>query len=514
MQFTVRSRIRELSIYPFIDAMSVQLSSVKRKTFVHIGIFGRKASEVKAEFLRSEKITARQFNGILFDVKALIKAQKELTKKSLQRIERKKKKIKQDLKSVKEPFKAHHLKRKKGALEFQSQEYESRLKTPSVCFGSRKFFNKQFHLKENGYSNHEEWKKDWELARSSEFYLIGSKDESFGNQSCQLLPGRLQLRLTDLMVEKYGFKTIEIPIEFTYEQERIAQALASGQAMNYRFVKSEKGIWYVHLTFKLPEIKDDEWISKKKNGSLGIDLNPSCIAVTHIDGSGNLVKSWQIPIELKGKRSEQTKAILGNEIAKLVEYAKKYRIPIVIEALDFEKKKEELRSRKMNRMLSSFAYSLFFKLISMRCYKEAIRLIEINPAYTSVIGKVKFSFGYGLSTHMGAAMAIARRGLKFGECIRAKTKVRLSLPVRNRAKHVWSDWRRINPMVFPGEYIAWKDRHRPERNQGKKLSRLTLNDSAWTLCEGFGTGLYSPLIQFDEKSPGANRQAFRSPGVE
>ncbi|WP_422451087.1 MULTISPECIES: hypothetical protein [unclassified Endozoicomonas] len=41
------------------------------------------------------------------------------------------------------------------------------------------------------------------------------------------------------------------------------------------------------------------------------------------------------------------------------------------------------------------------------------RLARINPAYTSVIGRTKFSGQYGLSVHHGAAVAIARRYFQF-----------------------------------------------------------------------------------------------------
>jgi hypothetical protein len=56
-------------------------------------------------------------------------------------------------------------------------------------------------------------------------------------------------------------------------------------------------------------------------------------------------------------------------------------------------------------MLSQFSYRKFDTMIQARCFLEGVELIPVNPAYTSTIGKVKFSYGYGLSTHMGAAMA-------------------------------------------------------------------------------------------------------------
>jgi hypothetical protein len=48
--------------------------------------------------------------------------------------------------------------------------------------------------------------------------------------------------------------------------------------------------------------------------------------------------------------------------------------------------------------------------------------LDLNPAFTSVIGTVKSKSSYGLSTHTAAAVAIARRGLFFKETTRTRSK--------------------------------------------------------------------------------------------
>jgi hypothetical protein len=49
-----------------------------------------------------------------------------------------------------------------------------------LCFGSKKLFRAQFHLEENGFQSHEEWKQAWSEARSRQFFIIGSHDETAG----------------------------------------------------------------------------------------------------------------------------------------------------------------------------------------------------------------------------------------------------------------------------------------------------------------------------------------------
>ena len=78
--------------------------------------------------------------------------------------------------------------------------------------------------------------------------------------------------------------------------------------------------------------------------------------------------------------------------------------------------------------------------------------IEINPAYTSVIGSVNYAQKHGISVHQSAALVIARRGMGLSECPTTRTAVMpvrngghvtFLLPVRNRKKHVWSFWAEV-----------------------------------------------------------------------
>lgn len=92
--------------------------------------------------------------------------------------------------------------------------------------------------------------------------------------------------------------------------------------------------------------------------------------------------------------------------------------PIVIEQLDFARKKQDLAfnpNKKYNRQLSSFTYSAIINNIKAKAFKHAIAVYQVNPAYTSVIGRVKFARMYKISIHQAAAMVIARRILGFSE---------------------------------------------------------------------------------------------------
>ena len=78
----------------------------------------------------------------------------------------------------------HQKRRRLAGLELRCEQLEAERKAGQIhlCFGSKKLFHSQFHLAENGFPSHAEWKQAWREARSSQFFVLGSKDETAGCQ--------------------------------------------------------------------------------------------------------------------------------------------------------------------------------------------------------------------------------------------------------------------------------------------------------------------------------------------
>jgi len=154
--------------------------------------------------------------------------------------------------------------------------------------------------------------------------------------------------------------------------------------------------------------------SRYSNGMIGVDFNPGVIGWAYCDRDGNLQDKGQIRINLKDRSSQQVKATLGDVSKKLVDIASHYKCPITIEDLDFDKKKASMKESgvRYSRMLSCFAYNAFGEILSSRCSSWGIELIKVNPAYSSLIGLVKFMRLYGLSSDTAAALVLARRELR------------------------------------------------------------------------------------------------------
>jgi IS605 OrfB family transposase len=181
------------------------------------------------------------------------------------------------------------------------------------------------------------------------------------------------------------------------------------------------------------------------NGLIGIDLNAGFLSICEIDRFGNPIKSWRLDAPMYNRRTEQVKASLSDAIKQILGYAVLVQKDVVIEKLDFSKKKAKLREMgaKYARMLSGFAYSSFTQLIESKGKKEGIRIRKVNPAFTSQIGQMKFMARYGLSSHSSAACIIARRGFYF-KTEKPKYDTVLSFPKKfDKQKSNFSNWQTI-----------------------------------------------------------------------
>ena len=93
--------------------------------------------------------------------------------------------------------------------------------------------------------------------------------------------------------------------------------------------------------------------------------------------------------------------------------------PLSWRRLDFRQKKAVLEgeSRRYSRMLSSFSYGKVKACFLSRGIRQGVQVHQVNPAFSSVIGRVKFMERYGLSVHQAAALVLARRLLGCSERI-------------------------------------------------------------------------------------------------
>ena len=458
---------------------------VERKLFAEVAA-GRSATSLKSEYLRWYGIPARMFNGVRVSLEGKVASVREQQKLQVDSLGRRIARAQRQIAGAADHERweqVHQKRRRLATLQSRLAVLEADIERGRVrlCFGSKRLWYKQHNLEANGYASHQEWLADWQGARSNEFFVLGSRDETAGCHLCVAAVAddgtlTLRLRIPDCLAVQHGkYATIE-GVRFAYGHEQVLAALDSnaqyaryrrehgekaaratelGQAISYRFKRDKKG-WRVFATTQMMDVPV---VTDKGRGAIGVDLNADHLGVCETDASGNHVNAFSVPLVTYGKSQHQAEAIIGDAVANVVAYARDAGKPIVIERLDFRQKKAALEgeSRKYSRMLSSFSYGKIKTCFLSRGYRQGVEVHQVNPAFSSVIGRVKFMERYGLSVHQAAALVLARRLLGCSERIPRRwvapigngVHVAFTVPVRRRAKHVWTYWGAVMGQLRP-----------------------------------------------------------------
>jgi IS605 OrfB family transposase len=269
-------------------------------------------------------------------------------------------------------------------------------------------------------------------------FMVGRAKDSFGNQICQWDGSILKFRVPYCLESRFG-KYVQTRLgDFNRNINRLPDY---GPKTWHFYWKYEH--WNAAVAFTPAPV---ERVSRHSAyGSIGIDMNPGSIGWAYVDKDGNLKHHGQIPLQM-GLRSGKQNAQIVDACKQLAVLANTYACPVVCENLDFSTKKQQLRERgaKYARMLSGWAYSQFYKLLESILSNRGIYLMRVNPAYTSVIGLVKYARQYGLASDEAAAIAIARRGMRLSENLPGSVTAYLSV---KDGKHVWSQWNQLNSLI-------------------------------------------------------------------
>ncbi|NEN98222.1 MAG: hypothetical protein F6K50_22705 [Moorea sp. SIO3I7] len=269
-------------------------------------------------------------------------------------------------------------------------------------------------------------------------FVVGSKDETWGNQVCQWDGETIRFRVPKCLESKYGQYVSAVIGDFDRNINRLPD---DGSRTWHFYRKDHKWVAAVQFTpAKLQRVSQHS-----RYGCIGIDLNPSSVGWAYVDADGNLKAHGQIPLQ-QGLPSGKQDAQIVDACLQLVTLAKTYQCPIVHETLDFGKKKEAFRElgRKYARMLSGWAYSRFFELLNSICSNRGVYVFTVNPAYSSLIGMVKYARMYGLASDEVAALVIARRGMGLSERLPSALTALIGV---NPSKHVWYWWNQLNKQI-------------------------------------------------------------------
>ena len=415
MQTTVRGTLPELTAEQkkTIGSLMRVQSSAKRFAYNRYREEELTDNDLKKLLMARYDVNARNAWAAMTDARATIESQRELLRQNLSDVEWRLKKAEKKLPRVRDPLKKKGVRKRTHKLKKQRDYYRSHLKAGTVLpavFGGKKNFKKR----KAGEITNEEWKE----LRDNNYCSIGSENDG-GNQNLRILPGGegegegatpFRLRI-NTGPRKHVFVGLWVPER---NRREISGLFESGKAYLVRLMQ-RKDVIHAHVSFYAAK-GEAEPAPDFSSGSAGIDINTDRLAVTLVHPDGNFICSKVFRLtHADSLRTHAKEHLLGNKVKETIEYVKSKGISVVaVEDLKFPKR-YDTNSKKLNRTLSSFVHRKTRDLLTSRCCREEMSLVEVNPNYTSFIGKHKYAETYGLSVHQAAALVIARRAAGLGE---------------------------------------------------------------------------------------------------
>jgi IS605 OrfB family transposase len=290
-----------------------------------------------------------------------------------------------------------------------------------VIFGSRKVFEQ---LKKNHLTGkrRRQLKKKWKESRQGNLYSRGDKSKQ-GNLNLRFewINNELYLRINTGDRQYIYAKVIRDVkrendkwIEFMFILENAYRyKIWFPYSVNLK-IKNGNVYAFISIEEKYPPIT-----IKRDNGIIGIDVNayPFHLALALTSKDGNLEKYKRINLnELLESNSEKRQYLEWQVAHEIIKIAKEEKKAISIENLQkLPKGKRGDGFPKLRRKLQKWNYKRLLEKIEVLARRNGIGLVKVNPAYTSVIGKLKYAPQYNIDKDIAGAFVIARRGLGFKE---------------------------------------------------------------------------------------------------
>jgi IS605 OrfB family transposase len=292
-----------------------------------------------------------------------------------------------------------------------------------VVFGGKRLFEKLCKNHLTGKAR-EKLKKQWKEQRQGTLIAIGSKHKTAqGNLLLRFmeLNGKLHLRITTGKREFIYAKVLREP---SNSKDKwiifMAMLLESWQTKNYFAytveLKLRDGEVYGSVSFEIPT---PEVRYTKENGVIAIDTNASPIhlAIAEVSKTGELVSYQTISLHhllgLSQNSKDHQEWILAH---KIVDIAIQKGKAIAIENLKKLKRgKRGDGKAKLRKRLHQWNAKKFLQKLKRVAMLKGVEVIEVNPAYTSVIGMLKYAPQLNIDKDVAGAYVIGRRALGFKE---------------------------------------------------------------------------------------------------
>ena len=446
--FTYTTKIKNKnynqSLCKYISDWTIVFNKIQRKVWQQLKAEYRETGEIKGKFVTvlsddEIELTTRTKNSIFLNMVGRFQAIKELKNYKLENTDRRIERIEEDITEIKERIQELKYKQKEDIFGLSDKEKEELKNTKhklywklnkrnklqqrrnnldkeikegnfKLCFGTK-------HLLKTDYNK-------FVKQRDNELFFVGRAAETSGNNNFQLVynPKKNNFRIKvrkeiDLENSKYEYGEIYFNQKRTKQIRKILKNKSS--ALTYRIQIKNDEI-YLQLIFTLKHTAED-CLTRSSNGVFGIDFNKGFISVTETDKQGNMVQTYNLNYRFGS--GDKTKNDLELVIGKVVKEALSKGKDVVVEKLDFKVKRSELiskKNKKYNEMLSGLPYRIYGSIVKAKCAKNKVYLHQVNPAWTSYIGNIKYASPRKMNIHTAASFVVARRGMFISDSLSEK----------------------------------------------------------------------------------------------
>ena len=319
------------------------------------------------------------------------------------------------------------IKHLKYGLQRKQQKIENlTTKAPKrIVFGSKKLFSK----KDDKNTDLDDWREEFEFKRMSSMTLPGRSDGKYCNFLCRYMGGNLIVTNTDHTETVFkDFQLARFQDEFL-NYFRANKESRKPLCYNFNLKKDSRGRVYVIVSATM-ELENKYVNYSTETGCVAIDLNYDHVALADIDEDGNLLESKVIHFDIANKKSGAVTDTIGRVMSEVGAYVESKNKALIMEKIDTSRSKHGMRygNSIRNQRAGVFAYSKMICCLYNQAYKRGFDIIQINPAYTSQMGKFLYMKQYGLSIHQAAAYCIGLKGLNQIDRLKPDSRLLALLP--------------------------------------------------------------------------------------
>lgn len=315
--------------------------------------------------------------------------------------------------------------------------------------------------------------KDYSRGKCTKLQFLQHKYKRYEiSGRCDFLNGnRMIMPMYNELTQTLNFKITTIHeqiiylnnVNFPYRQKELIEVIKSchgqingkgdGNAISCgirRYINNNRIYYQIDVTFDI-QVTLNDINYDKSTGIVAVDFNLGHVDMTELDKCGNLINYKTFYYELN-KNSNENELSLRKVMDKIGSYAKDKHKIIAIEDLDLKELKTKMNSDKkyqksLNRCSHKFPYARFNNILNYLKIKYALDVIRVNPAFTSIIGALKYANYKKLNTHISVSYVIGRRALWFIDypTINQYKKLINKQPL-NKYKSNWSMWSALNKL--------------------------------------------------------------------